>query len=98
MSEIDGELRVHYLIVSRATDIYRNAKQCDATHCFFVPGAGFEPARPFRQTLLRRRCLPIPSSRHNLQQVTQHDPTWPAAELLETNLPGHGTLVGMSQN
>jgi hypothetical protein len=26
---------------------------------FFVPGAGFEPARPFEQTLLRRQCLPF---------------------------------------
>src|SRR5690242_12811773 len=33
----------------------------------FVPGAGFEPARPFRQTLLRGPCLPIPTSRHDLR-------------------------------
>src|SRR6185312_13170305 len=32
---------------------------------FCVPGAGLEPARPFEQTLLRRRCLPVPSSRHD---------------------------------
>jgi hypothetical protein len=62
---VNDGLRVHGLIFPHATDIYATLFTIE----FCVPGAGLEPARPFEQTLLRRRCLPVPSSRHDLQHL-----------------------------
>jgi hypothetical protein len=64
--DVNGGLRVHSVIFPLATDIYAWLFTVDGPQ-FCVPGAGLEPARPFGQTLLRRRCLPVPSSRHDLQ-------------------------------
>src|SRR5689334_9755336 len=79
----------------RATDIFTKVNSVVEVAC--VPGAGFEPARPFRQTLLRRRCLPVPSSRHGSGPGPSSHAR-PVAERDESRLPRHGTLVGMSQN
>src|SRR5690348_2023506 len=70
---VNSRLRVHSLIFPLATDIFArlSPRVVGSRHipesgnevlrlmCFVVPGAGLEPARPFGQTLLRRRCLPV---------------------------------------
>ena len=71
---VNGGLCVHDLILPHATDIYATlfiveGPQRPVSTEFCVPGAGLEPARPFEQTLLRGPCLPIPTSRHDLQHL-----------------------------
>jgi hypothetical protein len=39
-----------------------------------VPGAGLEPARPYGQWFLRPFCLPVPTSRQELQSKRRESP------------------------
>jgi hypothetical protein len=59
-----GVRGTEYVVPRVSTADRREAGRRPATRqARHVPGAGLEPARPLRQTLLRRPCLPIPPSR-----------------------------------